>query len=110
MRNKQGDLKTQVKRLINLADYQTDSIVSRTLIDKKNGTVTFFAFAEGQALSEHTAPFDALAYILDGKAEFKISDKLFQLSAGDMIIMPANEPHSLKAKQRFKMLLVMIRS
>jgi len=101
---------TQVTRLVDLADYQEGSIVSRTIIDKKTGTVTFFAFDKGQGLSEHTAPFDALVYLLDGEAEIVISGKPFRLKAGEMVIMPANEPHALKAITRFKMVLTMIRS
>jgi len=101
---------TQVTRLVDLADYQEGSIVSRTIIDKKTGTVTFFAFDKGQGLSEHTAPFDALVYLLDGEAEIVISGKPFRLKAGEMLIMPANDPHALKAITRFKMVLTMIRS
>jgi len=101
---------TQVTRLVDLADYQEGSIVSRTIIDKKTGTVTFFAFDKGQGLSEHTAPFDALVYLLDGEAEIVVSGKPFRLKAGEMVIMPANDPHALKAITRFKMLLTMIRS
>ena len=101
---------TQVARLVDLADYQEGSIVSRTIIDKKTGTVTFFAFDKGQGLSEHTAPFDALVYLLDGEAEIVISGKPFRLKAGEMLIMPANDPHALKAITRFKMVLTMIRS
>jgi len=100
----------QVTRLVDLADYQEGSIVSRTIIDKKTGTVTFFAFDKGQGLSEHTAPFDALVYLLDGEAEIVISGKPFRLKAGEMLIMPANDPHALKAITRFKMVLTMIRS
>ncbi len=100
----------QVTKLVNLADYQEGSIVSRTVIDKKAGTVTFFAFDRGQGLSEHTAPFDALVYLLDGEAEITISGKPFRLTAGEMVIMPANAPHALKAITRFKMVLTMIRS
>ena len=100
----------QVTRLIDLAGYREGSIVSRTMIDKKTGTVTFFAFDEGQGLSEHTAPFDALVYLLDGEAEIVISSKPFRLKAGEMVIMPANDPHALKAITRFKMILTMIRS
>ena len=101
---------TQATRLIDLADYQEGSIVSRTIIDKKTGTVTFFAFDKGQGLSEHTAPFDALVYLLDGEAEVVISGKPLRLREGDMVIMPANAPHALKAITRFKMILTMIRS
>ncbi len=100
----------QASRLISLVDYQEDSIVSRTIIDKKAGTITLFAFAEGQGLSEHIAPFDALVYILDGEADIIISGKPIRLAAGEMTIMPANEPHALTAIKNFKMLLVMIRS
>ncbi len=96
--------------IIDLADYQEDAVVSRTIIDKKTGTVTFFAFDEGQGLSEHTAPFDAVVYILDGEVEIIISGKPFHLKKGEMIIMPANQPHSLKAIKKFKMILTMIRS
>jgi len=96
--------------LINLADYQEGAVVSKTVIEKKTGTVTFFAFDEGQGLSEHTAPFDALIYLLDGEAEIVISGKSNHLKKGEMIIMPANEPHALKAIKRFKMVLTMIRS
>ena len=93
-----------------LVDYQVDAIVSRTLIDKNAGTITVFAFAEGQKLSEHTAPFDAMIHIMDGYYEVTISGKAHQLKAGDMIIMPANKPHGIKATKNFKMLLIMIRS
>jgi quercetin dioxygenase-like cupin family protein len=103
-------LVAQAMRTANLADYQKDSIVSRTLIDKNTGTVTFFAFDKGQGLSEHTAPFDALVYLLDGEAEISISGKPFSLRQGEMIIMPANEPHALKAVKQFKMILTMIKS
>lgn len=92
-----------------LLDYQEGSIVSRTLIDKKTGTVTLFAFDEGQGLSEHTAPFDALVHIIDGEAEITISGKGIHVKGGEMIIMPAHEPHALRALKRFKMVLIMIR-
>ena len=100
----------QAIRLIDLADYQEGSTVSRTVIDKKTGTVTFFAFDEGQGLSEHTAPFDALVYLLDGEAEIVISGKPLHCKEGEMVVMPAHEPHALRAVKRFKMLLTMIRS
>ena len=102
-------LAAQVLRLTELADYQKDSIVSRTMVDKKTGTVTFFAFDKGQGLSEHTTPFDALVYLLDGEAVIVISGKTFHLQEGEMIIMPANNPHSLQATKKFKMMLTMIR-
>ncbi len=100
----------QVAGLSNLVSYQEGSVVSRTVIDKKAGTVTLFAFGRGQGLSEHTAPFDALVYLVDGEANITISGKEYKLKQGEMIIMPANEPHALKAVSEFKMLLVMIRS
>lgn len=93
-----------------LVIYQTGSVVSRTIIDKKTGTCTLFAFDAGQGLSEHTAPFDALVEIIDGEAEITISGKPFHLKNGDLIIMPADKPHALRAVQRFKMMLVMIKS
>ncbi|MGQ9720392.1 MAG: cupin domain-containing protein [Candidatus Jordarchaeum sp.] len=93
-----------------LIEYQEDAVVSRTIIDKKTGTVTLFAFDEGQGLSEHTVPFDAFIYLLDGEAEIVISGKSLRVREGDMVIMPANEPHALKAVKKFKMLLTMIRS
>ena len=93
-----------------LIDYQANSVVSRTIIDKTVGSVTFFAFSKGQGLSEHSAPYDALIYILDGEAEVIISKKAFNLKKGELIIMPANEPHSLSGITQFKMMLVMIRS
>lgn len=103
-------MNTQVVELAALVDYQTGAVVSREIIKQKTGTVTVFAFDEGQGLSEHTAPFDALVYLLDGEAEITISGKPFQVKQGEMIVMPAHEPHALKAVKRFKMLLVMIRS
>jgi len=102
-------LSSQPSQLIALADYQEGSVVSRTIIQKKTGTVTLFAFDEGQGLSEHTAPFDALVYILDGEANITISGKPFKVSKGEMLIMPAHQPHALKAVKRFKMLLTMVR-
>ena len=100
----------QVAKLSNLASYQDGSIVSKEIIKGKTGSVTLFAFDKGQGLSEHTAPFNALVYIIDGDAEITISGKPFNPKAGDVLIMPANEPHSLKAVNRFKMMLVMIKS
>jgi quercetin dioxygenase-like cupin family protein len=103
-------LVAQVVRLIELADYQEGSIVSRTIVNRKTGTVTFFAFDKGQGLSEHTAPFDALVYMVDGKAEIMISGNPNVLEKGDIIVMPANKPHALKALEQFKMMLIMVRS
>ena len=91
-----------------LAGYQEDSIVSRTIINRKSGTVTFFAFDQGQALSEHTAPCDALVHVLDGLVEVTVLGKPMRLKEGDMVLLPANEPHALKAINSFKMVLVMI--
>ena len=93
-----------------LVDYQDESVVSRTLVEKETGTITLFAFSKGQSLSEHTAPFDAMVYVLDGKAEITISGNPTALESGQMIVMPANKPHALKATENFKMLLTMIRS
>lgn len=103
-----NDLKSN--SLVDMVNYQEDSVVSKTILDKKTGTVTLFAFDQGQGLSEHTAPFDALVQVLDGEVEINISGKPFHLKQGQMIIMAANEPHALNAVNRFKMLLTMIRS
>ncbi len=100
----------QVLNMKEMVAYQDGSIVSKEIIKKPTGTVTVFAFAQGQGLSEHTAPFDALVQVLDGGAEVTISGKPYLLHAGEMIILPAGEPHALKAVQNFKMMLVMIRS
>ncbi|MCX5695695.1 MAG: cupin domain-containing protein [Candidatus Omnitrophica bacterium] len=100
----------EAKSLVSLVDYQGGSVVSKEVIRKDKGTVTLFAFDKGQGLSEHTAPFDALVYIFDGKAEITIAGKQHNLKAGEVIIMPANKTHSLKAVERFKMLLVMIKA
>ena len=96
--------------LAGLVEYQTGAVVSRTVVDKQVGTVTVFAFDEGQGLSEHTAPYDALVTILDGEAEVTIAGEPHRVAAGEMIIMPASHPHALRAISRFKMLLVMIRA
>lgn len=108
--NKSERLSAHVLCLGYLADYQEGAVVSRTIVDKETGTVTLFTFDEGQGLSEHTAPYDALVYIIDGEAEIVISGKTFPVKVGEMILMPANEPHALKAVKRFKMILIMIRS
>jgi len=100
----------QAIKLIDLADYQEGSVVSRTIIDKATGTVTFFAFDKGQSLSEHTTPFDALVYLLDGEAEVIIYGKPIRLKDGEMVIMPANQPHAVRAIKSFKMILTMIKS
>ena len=104
------DLAAQVIDLAGLVEYRADSTVSREIVKKETGTVTLFAFAQGQGLSEHTAPFDALVHILDGTAKITISGKDYSVRAGEIIIMPANEPHALAALEKFKMMLVMIKS
>ena len=104
------DILAKVLDLNGLIDYQEGSVVSRQIIKKDIGTVTSFAFDEGEGLSEHTAPFDALFYVYDGESEVTISGTSHIVRSGQFIIMPANEPHSLQAKKRFKMMLVMIRS
>ncbi len=97
-------------KMTNLVTYQDGAVVSKEIIRKPTGTVTLFAFDRDQGLSEHTAPFDALVCILDGEAEILISGEPHRLGAGEMIIMPGGKPHALKAVQRFKMMLVMVRS
>jgi quercetin dioxygenase-like cupin family protein len=104
------NLAAQAVNLTDLIDYQAGSVVSRAIIDKKAGTVTLFAFDQKQGLSEHTAPYDALVYILDGEADVVISGEPVRLKKGEFTIMPANEPHALSAVTRFKMLLIMVRS
>lgn len=96
--------------LSELVAYQDGSVVSKTLIDKKIGTLTMFSFGAGQGLSEHTAPFDAVVQVVDGDAEVVINGEAQTVHAGQMIIMPANIPHELKAVKPFKMLLTMIRA
>ena len=97
-------------KLVDLVDYQEGSVVSRTIFDKKAGTVTLFAFDEGQGLSEHTGPFYATVCLLEGEAEIVMAGKPFRSRAGEVVILPANEPHALSAIKKFKMLLIMIRS
>jgi len=92
-----------------LVAYQKESVVSKTLIKQEKGTITIFAFDKGQGLSEHTAPFDALVQVIDGKADVLIDGESNIVQIGEMIIMPANKPHALKAIEKFKMMLVMIR-
>jgi quercetin dioxygenase-like cupin family protein len=107
---KKEKLEAKAAQLVDLIDYQEGSVVSRTIIDKEAGTVTLFAFYEGQGLSEHTAPYDALVQVLEGDAKVTISGKAIMMKQGEMAIMPANQPHALSAVTRFKMLLTMIRS
>ena len=102
--------KKAILNLGSMLDYQENSVVSRALINKDVGTVTLFSFDKGEGLSEHTAPFDALVYVFDGEAEIIISNEKFKLKNGQMIIMPANEPHALNAPEKFKMMLIMIKS
>ncbi len=102
--------KSQVFPLAEMVAYQEGSIVSRQITQSDGGNVTLFAFDAGQELSEHTAPFDALIHILEGSAEIRISGRPFQLAAGEVIVLPASEPHAIKAARRFKMLLTMIRA
>jgi quercetin dioxygenase-like cupin family protein len=101
---------SQVLPIAVLIAYQDGAVVSRQIVKAEAGNVTLFAFDLGQELSEHTAPFDALVHVLDGEAEIRISGKPFILKAGEAIVMPANEPHALKALKKFKMLLTMIRA
>lgn len=105
------DLKSPPVRLLSdLVSYQEGAVVSREVVTKPAGTITIFAFDTGQGLSEHKTPYDGFAYIVDGEAEIKISGADYHLGTGETIIMPANEPHALKAIKRFKMMLVMVRS
>ena len=104
------DSKPKVNLLTELINYADDAVVSKTIIKKETGTVTLFAFDKNQELSEHTAPFDALVLVLDGVAEIKISGIPYILKKGEMIILPVNKSHSLKAVEKFKMMLTMIRS
>jgi quercetin dioxygenase-like cupin family protein len=100
---------SEVLRIADLVTYQAGSVVSRPIAKAEAGNVTLFAFDQDQELSEHTAPFDALVHVLEGEAEIRISGNPFHLQTGDAIIMPADEPHAVKATGRFKMLLTMIR-
>ena len=102
--------KARALNTLAMVDYQAGSVVSRQIVKKKVGTVTLFAFDAGEGLSEHTAPFDALINVLDGEADITISGQVHRVKAGEFIIMPANEPHALKAPVRFKMMLTMIRA
>lgn len=102
--------KSQVLEISKMSDYQDGSVVSHQITKTDGGNVTLFAFDKDQGLSEHTAPFDALVYILEGQAQVTISGKPFELKTGNAIILPAHEPHALLAVQKFKMLLTMIRA
>ncbi len=104
------DSTAQVSRVVEMVGYQEGAVVSRTVIKQPSGNVTLFAFDRGQELSEHTAPYDALVQVLEGEAEITIAGRPHRLRAGDMIVMPANQPHAVRAAARFKMMLTMIRS
>jgi len=107
--NTRTELKGKVLSLKDLLTYQEGTIASRMIINKKAGNITIFAFDKGEGLSEHTAPFDAVITVIEGKAEFTIGGTLFPLKEGETIIMPANIPHAVSAVTRFKMMLTMIR-
>jgi quercetin dioxygenase-like cupin family protein len=100
----------EVVKLAELVSYQAGAVVSREIVSKNTGTITVFAFDVGQGLSEHTAPFDALVHVIDGEVEITIAGKPLKLAAGDMVVMPANKTHALKALARFKMVLTMLRA
>jgi quercetin dioxygenase-like cupin family protein len=100
----------EVKNLVDLLQYQDGSIVSRVLLKNMGGTVTLFAFDVGEGLSEHTAPFDALVVVIDGEADIEIAGKSFKVRQGETIVLPANQPHAVRAASKFKMLLIMIRA
>lgn len=110
MPNETKFVAAQVAKIAELIDYQSASIVSREILKGTTGKVTLFAFDQGEGLSEHTSPFDALVQILEGEAEISISGKSHNVGEGEMILMPASQPHALKALKRFKMILIMIRS
>jgi len=105
-----GLLPGQVTKLADYVNYQDGAVVSREIVRKPTGTVTVFAFDEGQGLSEHTAPFDALVQVLEGEAEIRISGQPHRVLGSEMILLPAGQPHALQAVKRFKMLLTMVRS
>jgi quercetin dioxygenase-like cupin family protein len=110
-KNNEHEIKhSTVMKLIDIVQYQSGSIVSKVLSEKKTGTVTLFSFSKGESLSKHSAPFDAIVNILDGEAEIIIDEKSNSMKAGDIIIMPADIPHAVKAKTNFKMILTMIKS
>jgi len=107
---KKNDLKAKAVKTKDLIGYNESAVISRTIIDKPSGTITAFSFDKGQGLSEHTAPFDAMAEIIDGEAEITIEGKKNIVKEGEFIIMPAGKTHALKAVQKFKMLLIMIKA
>ena len=99
----------QSQNLATLIEYADDSVVSKTILNKPVGTITLFAFDKGQGLSEHTSPYDAVVHVLEGSSQINIGGKAIEVSAGELIVMPANVPHALDAQEKFKMLLIMIR-
>ncbi|MCX7022261.1 MAG: cupin domain-containing protein [bacterium] len=105
-----AELSGKPQNLAGLLDYQPHAVVSRAIVDKPVGTLTLFAFDAGEGLSEHTAPYDAVVLVVDGSLEITISGKPSQVGTGQMLVMPAHEPHALRAQERAKMLLVMIRA
>jgi quercetin dioxygenase-like cupin family protein len=107
--NKREGIMQKIIDMKNAVEYSDGSVVSQTVLEKKTGTVTLFAFDKGQGLSEHSAPFDAMVTVLDGKAVITIGGEPHEVKAGECVIMPANVPHALKAAEKFKMLLVMIK-
>ena len=104
------DIRGKAFDLKNFVEYQGKAVVSREIINKKTGTATIFSFDKGEGLSEHTAPFDALVYVVDGKVNITISGKVSLVKKGEFMVLPAGKPHALKSICKFKMLLVMIRS
>ena len=104
-----NEYQSKIFNLSEMLAYQDGSVVSKTLIEKRVGTITLFSFDKGQGLSEHTAPFDAVVYVIEGKTDIILSKKSNILTSGQMIIMPADEPHALKALEKFKMMLIMIK-
>jgi quercetin dioxygenase-like cupin family protein len=104
-----AEMETKAAHAAEMIQYQDGSVVSRVIIKSKAGSVTLFAFDAGQELSEHTAPFEALVHVLDGEAEIVIAGVAHHLKAGDLVVMPANKPHAVKAVKRFKMILTMIK-
>lgn len=107
---KVGKAQVENRMLVDLVNYQEGAVVSRTIMDKRAGTVTLFAFDQEQGLSEHIVPSDALVFLLEGEGDFAISGKSYRLKKGEMILMPANQPHAVRAISKFKMLLVMMKS
>jgi len=105
-----GDMGSVVGPIVGLVDYQAGAVVSRTILKKDAGSVTVFAFDRGQALSEHTVPYDALVLLVDGRGEITVGGTPHELGEGDTILMPANVPHAVRALERFKMALIMLRA